>query len=655
MKDAGITLIIITLYKFATTSTGVTVTGAATATTFLGDLNGTINTVTTAVTKANATNDTTVATTAFVQNLIGTIPAGLVFQGTWNAATNTPTLTSGSGTTGNFYIVSTSGSTNLDGVTDWVTGDWAVFIEQGGTDAWEKIDNSSVLDGAGTGNKLTKWSGSGTSNTLTDSIVTDNGNDLDVNGGVTADYFRTDTNSGDYSLISRDSAGNAALYVQQAGTSASQPIAFFSYGSATANQGSKVLAVGKDISYFDNCNVGIGTTAPSAKLHIVDGNNYAKIGDLQADSTMVLQLADTSTQPVEMQAYGSELRLNTATTSGATPSVKMNILANGNVGIGTTSPGASLHVAGAITSAPTGTGVLMGMEGNYATVHLNGASGGIIEFSTSGVDRKGRILYNNSSNHMQIQTNGSERMRIDSSGNVGIGTTSPGAKLHVDGTAIFDTTTGTTPFYITRSGATDQALQIHVDDQNVVFESIQDETADDYGGFIFNMDAGTTEPYFDVRKNNSTIMRVDGGGNVGIGTTAPKTKLDINGHFCVDSKTHSITDTFTTCLTVNLSNHTGCHVVITAFGDWGSHSSAAYRGEFFLQNGANGYSEPGIILRQDDNTSDGTDQIICQIVDPASTANPKDFEIQIRHTDTVVGGFSAQFTYTVQGQFNSIT
>jgi hypothetical protein len=83
--------------------------GTVTAPTFLGDLNGTINTVTTAVTKANSTNDTTVATTAFVQNLIGTIPAGLVFQGTWNAATNTPTLTSGTGTTGNFYIVSVDG------------------------------------------------------------------------------------------------------------------------------------------------------------------------------------------------------------------------------------------------------------------------------------------------------------------------------------------------------------------------------------------------------------------------------------------------------------------------------------------------------------------------------------------------------------------
>ena len=163
--------------KLVTTNTGVTVTGAATATTFLGDLNGTINTATTAVTKANATNDTTVATTAFVQNLIGTIPAGLVFQGTWNAATNTPTLTSGSGTTGHFYIVSTDGSTNLDGITDWKVGDWAVFVEQGASDQWEKVDNSSVLDGSGTGQKVTKWDGSGTSNTLTDGPITFSGND----------------------------------------------------------------------------------------------------------------------------------------------------------------------------------------------------------------------------------------------------------------------------------------------------------------------------------------------------------------------------------------------------------------------------------------------------------------------------------------------
>ena len=73
-------------------------------------------------TQANAINDTTIATTAYVNNKIGLIPAGLVFQGTWNASTNTPTLTSGSGTTGNFYIVSVAGSTNLDGITDWKVG-----------------------------------------------------------------------------------------------------------------------------------------------------------------------------------------------------------------------------------------------------------------------------------------------------------------------------------------------------------------------------------------------------------------------------------------------------------------------------------------------------------------------------------------------------
>ena len=97
-------------------------------------------------------------------------------------------------------------------------------------------------------------------------------------------------------------------------------------------------------------------------------------------------------------------------------------------------------------------------------------------------------------------------------------------------------------------------------------------------------------------------------------------------------------------------------MTVCCFGDWGSHSAAAYRGEFFLQNGANSYNEPGIILRQDDNTSNSGDQIVCQILDPTSTANPKNFEIQIRTTATTgTTGFTGLLTFTVQGQFNSVT
>jgi hypothetical protein len=59
----------------------------------------------------------------------------LFYAGTWNAATNTPTLTSGVGVKNTYYIVSTAGTTNLDGISSWNVGDWAIF---NGT-TWQKI------------------------------------------------------------------------------------------------------------------------------------------------------------------------------------------------------------------------------------------------------------------------------------------------------------------------------------------------------------------------------------------------------------------------------------------------------------------------------------------------------------------------------------
>ena len=65
----------------------------------------------------------------------GGTSGAVVYQGTWNASTNTPTLTSSVGTKGYYYLVSVGGSTNLNGITTWNAGDWAVFD---GT-AWERV------------------------------------------------------------------------------------------------------------------------------------------------------------------------------------------------------------------------------------------------------------------------------------------------------------------------------------------------------------------------------------------------------------------------------------------------------------------------------------------------------------------------------------
>jgi hypothetical protein len=126
---------------------------------------------------AIAASDTILAAMAKLQGQITGIPQGLVYKGTWNANTNTPTLASGTGITGEFYIVSVAGTTNLDGITDWQVGDWAIFVEVGATDTWQKIDNTSAILGSGTANKIAKWTGS---NTLATGLIADDGTTVTV-------------------------------------------------------------------------------------------------------------------------------------------------------------------------------------------------------------------------------------------------------------------------------------------------------------------------------------------------------------------------------------------------------------------------------------------------------------------------------------------
>ena len=76
-------------------------------------------------------------TVSSITNAIG----ALNYKGTWDALNNVPPLASGVGTKGDYYVVSTAGSTNLDGITDWQVGDWAIF--NGST--WQKIDNTDLV------------------------------------------------------------------------------------------------------------------------------------------------------------------------------------------------------------------------------------------------------------------------------------------------------------------------------------------------------------------------------------------------------------------------------------------------------------------------------------------------------------------------------
>ena len=75
-----------------------------------------------------------------VSELPAAVLGALSYQGTWDASTNTPTLTSSVGTKGYYYVVSVAGSTNLNGITDWLVGDWAVY---NGT-VWQKVDNTDA-------------------------------------------------------------------------------------------------------------------------------------------------------------------------------------------------------------------------------------------------------------------------------------------------------------------------------------------------------------------------------------------------------------------------------------------------------------------------------------------------------------------------------
>jgi hypothetical protein len=93
------------------------------------------------ITNGGGTSQYVLDTLDSLQTQINALGSGLVYKGTWNASTNTPTLASNTGTQGNYYVVSVAGSTNLNGITDWGVNDWVLFNGS----VWQKIDNSDLV------------------------------------------------------------------------------------------------------------------------------------------------------------------------------------------------------------------------------------------------------------------------------------------------------------------------------------------------------------------------------------------------------------------------------------------------------------------------------------------------------------------------------
>lgn len=100
-----------------------------------------------------------------ITNAIGAVN----YKGTWNASTNNPALASGVGVKGDYYVVGTAGTTNIDGISTWYIGDWIVF---NGT-VWQRVPGGSddpapsLLSNSSTGLMQITGPGAGTTRVMT--------------------------------------------------------------------------------------------------------------------------------------------------------------------------------------------------------------------------------------------------------------------------------------------------------------------------------------------------------------------------------------------------------------------------------------------------------------------------------------------------------
>jgi hypothetical protein len=291
-------------------------------------------------------------------------------------------------------------------------------------------------------------------------------------------------------------------------------------------------------------NIGIGSTLPVVSLDdsqnpdaiALPGGSNAQRPTGAALVNGEIRYNNTGTGTVEAYYNGAWNSLVTSATAGtstpaagSTGDVQFNSggslgassnffwdNTNARLGIGTTSPGSTLAVngSGSFTGGiNNNSGGITGAGSIYGATQIQAASGalGALSYSFTGATNLG--VYSPSANTYAIVTNGSERMRINGSGNVGIGTTSPTSLLHTyDGAAKTAAYTGVLhDVFDTSSTASVNKVGMDIESTGAWIGTSAVNT-----GLVVNATGGTT--------NYAATFN---GGNVGIGTTSPGYPLHV--------------------------------------------------------------------------------------------------------------------------------
>jgi len=255
-----------------------------------------------------------------------------------------------------------------------------------------------------------------------------------------------------------------------------------------------------------NGNFGIGTTNPSEKLQIGDGFafhngghnvlffNYSS-GSAGGDLSPTKYASELRFDPVN-----GDLRLGTSSSTTNAPSTRLIINKDGFIGIGTSSPTSKLDVRGIIKSSHA--------NGNYINLFTSGDGNSYMNF-TGG----------STTSRFGFQIDGSNKMSITNSGNVGVGTTSPLSEFHVEGV----------------NAAGEAGITIKNKDASIgtrsVIDFITTTTNTLYGSLgVENTSLGAGAMTFSTRGGDFEKMRITSNGNVGIGTSTPDSKLTVAGN-----------------------------------------------------------------------------------------------------------------------------